>query len=223
LTLRLAKSFDAARVPLGDESLTIQVADGTDAVERFRYVADERSADIRQLTTPQSVYVTRILAGVTLRDFGPGQAGPGTVGSANAAHSLFVVAMMTKSPVVNRYLRMLQALFASVAICLIVFFIKPIHVDPRFGLPVGAFFAAVNNNIYIASLVPETGQLTLIQMVNAISLMTIFLTLVQSAVSLYLLDSLGQERPSRMFDRVSFVVMGCGYVAVNLILPLSAR
>jgi hypothetical protein len=49
---------------------------------------------------------------------------------------------------------MFQALFASVAIALIVFFIKPIHVDPRFGLGVGAFFAAVGNNIFVGSMLP---------------------------------------------------------------------
>jgi hypothetical protein len=60
-------------------------------------------------------------------------------------------------------------------------------------------------------------------MVNAIGLATIFLILVESTVSLYILDTRGQDRLSRVLDRVSFVVMGFGYVVLNLILPLAAR
>ena len=71
---------------------------------------------------------------------------------------------------------------------MIFFFIKPIHVDPRFGLSVGAFFAAFGNNIFIGTLPPQSDRIMLAQIVNSISLGTIFLTLVQSAIALYILD-----------------------------------
>jgi hypothetical protein len=118
---------------------------------------------------------------------------------------------------------MFQALFASVAIALIVFFIKPIHVDPRFGLGVGAFFAAVGNNIFVGSMLPPAEGIALTGMVNAIGLATIFLTLVQSTISLYILDTMGQEKLRRFFDKVSFVVFLIGYAVINLMLPLAAR
>jgi len=120
-------------------------------------------------------------------------------------------------------MKMFQALFASVAIAFIVFFIKPIHVDPRFGLGVGAAFAAVGNNIFVGTMLPPAEGITLIAMVNAIGLATIFLTLVQSAISLYVLDTLGKERLRVFFDMVSFIVFLIGYAVVNLMLPLAAR
>jgi len=118
---------------------------------------------------------------------------------------------------------MFQALFASIAIASIVFFIKPIHVDPRFGLGVGAVFAAVGNNIFVGTILPPAEGITLTAMVNAIGLATIFLTLVQSAISLYIEDTMGQETLRRFFDKVSFVVFLVGYAVVNLMLPLAAR
>jgi len=118
---------------------------------------------------------------------------------------------------------MLQALFVSIAIAFIVFFIKPIFVEPRFGLGVGAVFAAVGNNIYVGSILPPGGGTTLIAMVNAVGLATIFLTLVQSAISLYILDGMGQEKLRLFFDKMSFVVLFVGCAVVNLMLPLAAR
>jgi hypothetical protein len=117
---------------------------------------------------------------------------------------------------------MFQALFASVAIAFIVFFIKPTHVDPRLGLGVGALFAAVGNNIVVGTMLPPAGGITLAALVNTIGLATIFLTMVQSTVSLYILDTMGQEKLRRFFDKVSFVVFLIGYGGVNLMLPIVA-
>ena len=223
VTARMIHYFEAARFPLSDENMTIQVEDAVDGVEKLRYVADERSADIRHLAAPQNWKIKKTLAAVILRSYGPGRVDSDASGSGDAVHSVFVVESLITVPAAGLYFPLFQALFASVAICMIVFFIKPIHVDPRFGLPVGAFFATVSNNIYVATLLPPAERVTLVQMINAISIVTIFLTLVQSAISLYLLDSMGRDRFSRVFDRVSFVVLGFGYAVLNLILPLAAR
>jgi hypothetical protein len=223
VTARMIHYFEASRFPLSDETLAIEVEDAVDGVGKLRYVSDERSADIGHIRAPQNWKVEKTRAAVIVRDYGPGRVDSDASTGGGAIHSLFVVESLISVPAAGVYLPLFQALFASVAICMIVFFIKPIHVDPRFGLPVGAFFAAVSNNISVASLLPPAERVTLVQMINAVSLGTIFLTLVESAVSLYLFDSMGRERYSRLFDRVSFAVLGIGYVVLNLILPLAAR
>ena len=79
------------------------------------------------------------------------------------------------------------------ATAVLALFIKPIHVDPRFGLGVGAVFAAIGNMIAVASFLSRAQQATLTDMVNILGLVTIFLTLVQS-ISLYQYDSMGPVR-----------------------------
>ena len=46
----------------------------------------------------------------------------------------------------------------------------------------------------------------------------VFLTLVQSTISLYLFDIRGEEALSRRFDRVSILVLIPGYVILNVLL-----
>ena len=71
------------------------------------------------------------------------------------------------------------------------------HVDPRFGLPVGAAFTAVANIIAIGALLPRAEGFILADMTNAVGLATIFFILVHSAISLYFFDTLGKEKLSR--------------------------
>jgi hypothetical protein len=70
-------------------------------------------------------------------------------------------------------------------------------------LGVGAVFGAVGNFIYIGPMIARAPYLTLVDVVNRLGLITIFLTLVQSAISLYLFDTRGLEKLSRFFDHVS--------------------
>jgi hypothetical protein len=91
------------------------------------------------------------------------------------------------------------------------------------GYGVGAFFAAIANNIFVGASLPPTARFTLTAMVNILSLATIFLALVQSAISLYIEDTVGREKLHRYFDKVSFTVFLIGYTATNLLLPLAAK
>lgn len=48
------------------------------------------------------------------------------------------------------------------------------------------------------------------------------LTLLQSAISLYLYERRGKKTLSRLFDKVSLMVFFAGYLVINLVLPLAA-
>jgi hypothetical protein len=120
------------------------------------------------------------------------------------------------------YLKMFVALFATVGVAMLAFFIKPTDVDPRFGLGVGALGAAIVNTYVTSSLVPDTGVMTLADIVNNVGIVTIFLFIMQSAISLYLYERKGKVALSRLFDRVSFVIFLAGYVLINLTLPWMA-
>jgi hypothetical protein len=125
-------------------------------------------------------------------------------------------------PDLGFFVKMFLGLYIAVAIALLAFFIKPTDVDPRFGLGVGALFAAVANSYITSSLVPDSGILTLADMVNSVGIVMILLSLVQSTISLHIFDRRGQEAFSRRFDRVSFAVFATSYAAINIALPLAA-
>lgn len=209
---RLTKFFDSGRFPFRDEALTIDIEDAVHGPEALRYVPDRAGSGLSAPGIPNFLKIKQ--SAIEIR--------PGLPDGGMEARPHLVYTMLVGLPSKAIYMRLCQALFASVAIAFIVFFIKPTFVDPRFGLGVGAVFAAVANNISVQEALPPPVQITLLQMVYAVSLITISLTLVQSAISLYILDSLGNERLYRFFDKASFAAFLIGYTAVNLALPIAA-
>jgi len=219
---RMTKPFDSTRFPFGDEGLVVQVEDATHGPQLLRYVADERNSVVDPEGVPRSIRIDRILA--VARDQRPGASpSPGGLDPIeDQAHSQFYFAMVAVPAGLSLYLKLFQALFASVALSLVALHIKVISVDCRFGLPVGGFFAAVTNNVFVADLLPVSDRLTLSDMTNTAGLLTIFIIVVQSVISLYLFDNLGRERLSQFFDRVCFAVLVPAYVTVSVALPLAA-
>jgi hypothetical protein len=220
---RMVKPFDASRFPFSDEGLGIQVEDATRRMDTLRYVADDRNTGARPESIPRNLKLVRTLTGVRTRLAGGAVDESGARGSAADTYSQFFFAMLIVPGSIGIYLKLFQALFASVARTLLALDIKPTHVDCRFGLPVGGFFASVANNIYVATLLPSADRLTMTDMTNTVSLVTIFLVLVQSVISLHIFDTMGRERLSRYFDMVSVAVFATGYVGLNIALPIAAR
>jgi len=220
---RITKPFDASRFPFGDEGLLVQVEDAAHGLGELRYVADIRNSGVSSESIPRIMSLARTLAGVQVRSSGPGQSDPAVPRSDTEAYSRFFFAMLVAPNSLGIYQRMFQALFASVAVSLIALYIKVNSIDCRFGLPVGGFFASVSNNIFVATLLPHADRITLTDMINTISLLTIFLVLVQSVISLYIFDNMGRQRLSQFYDRVSFAVFLPAYLILNLVLPFAAR
>ena len=215
--------IDASRFPFSDEALIIEVEDGIHGAATLRYVADKRSSGFSSSAIPPALHITRSLAGVNQSVYRSSLGDPRmTAGVAADAYSRYVFAMLARPHGGWVFVGMFQALFAAVLIALLAAFIRPIYGDGRFGLGIGAFFAAVGNNVFVASMIPPPSRLTLTAMVNGIGLATIALTLIQSIISLQVYG-MGKEKLSVLFDKVSFVVLLVGYATISLLLPLTAR
>jgi hypothetical protein len=87
---------------------------------------------------------------------------------------------------------------------------------------VGALFAAVANSYINSSMIPNTGVLSLTDVVNIVGTSTILLTLIESAISLYIYEKRQKHRLSYRYDRFSFAIILVGYILLNIALPLAA-
>ena len=217
----LAKRFDSSRFPFSDEGLHIEIRDSIHSTETLRYVADVRNCGFNSSGVPSSLRITKWIVGVMENVDGSSLGDPRVTTGDSRAHPGVAFAVLVRPLGARLFLSLFQALFAAVAIALLAAFIKPVYGDGRFGLGVGAFFAAVSNNISVVSVIPVSDRITLAAMVNAAGLVTIALTLIQSTVSLHYFDS-GRAQLSLLFDKVSFVVLLLGYTVFSLLLPLAA-
>ncbi|MBP8305447.1 MAG: hypothetical protein KBE04_15140 [Phycisphaerae bacterium] len=209
---RILKFIDASRFPFCDEELAVQIEEGIGGAGALRYVADTRKSGIDPQAVRRFLRITRSAALVKEH----------TRGADRIAHSRFIYAMLVSPVGVGFYVKMFQGLFASVAVACVAFSIRPVHIASRLSLGIGAFFAVMGNQISLGTVLLVSDRLSLADMVTGVGLATIFLTLVESAISLYLLVSKGREQVARLLDRTSLVVLLLAYGTVNVLLPLAA-
>ena len=220
-TAEITKFFDVTRFPLDDHLLVISIEHPTLQRNELLFVPDEGS----EVSSRVGVSGYRLaLAGVVEKPhvYKTRRGDPRLPSDYQSVHSQFRMGISLRRPDWGFFFKLFQIPFAALAVAIAVFFIKPTHVDPRFGLGVGAFFAAAANAYITSSLIPDTGAMTLADIINGIALATIFLTLVQSIVSLHVFESRGEEQLSRFYDRVSFWLFAVGTVAINVAVALAA-
>ncbi len=114
----------------------------------------------------------------------------------------------------NLFLKLFIGLFISILLSLITFLINPMDLDPRFGLSVGALFAAIANSFVIASTLPETASFTFLDILHNIAFIYIFACIFISAFSLKLYEA-GKQQQSKRLDFISLIVMSASIVILG--------
>jgi len=219
---RITKFFDVSRFPRDDHVLTINIESPASERRELLFLADKESSGVssRVRIPGYSTYQQAVLE--KPHAYRSTHGDPRLAAGTEKVQSQLRMGVWIQRQGSGFYLKMFVALFAAVGVALLAFFIKPTDVDPRFGLGVGALGAVIVNTYVTSSLVPDTGVMTLADIVNHVGIVTIVLSLLQSAISLYLYEKKGKKTLSRLFDRVSFVIFLAGYPIINLVLPWAA-
>ena len=219
---RITKFFDVSRFPRDDHILTISIESPASERSKLLFVADKESSGVssRVRIAGYSTYQQAILE--KPHAYRSTHGDPRLPAGTEKIQSQLRMGIWIHRQGSGFYLKMFVALFVGVGVAMIAFFIKPTDVDPRFGLGVGALGAVIVNTYITSSLVPDTGVMTLADIVNHVGIVTIFLTLLQSAISLYLYERRGKKTLSRLFDKVSLMVFIAGYLVINVVLPWAA-
>ncbi len=114
------------------------------------------------------------------------------------------------------FFKLFIGLFISVLISLLTFFVNPLDLDPRFGLSVGAIFAAIASQYVITSTLPQNESLTLVDILHDISFIYIFMCILVSTISLHLVKTNRVDK-SKKLDRYSFFICSVTYIILILI------
>lgn len=218
---KVTKFFNTSRFPVDDHLLTLAIEDGSRRWEELEYVPDLEGSNISSRVKMPGYKALKTALVVKPHAYKSNFGDPAMPAGTRRTYSQLIYGIWNGRTGYGPYLKVFVGLFAAAAIALLAFFIKPTDVDPRFGLGVGGFFGAVANTLLSASMVPDSGILTLMDLVNGVGAITIFLTLVVSTISLHLYDIRGEVALSRAFDRVAFIVFAVAFGIINLMIPLA--
>jgi hypothetical protein len=219
LTATITKPFRIDHFPLDRHLLLIAFENGAMLRSELLFVPDLKNTAVSSRAAVHGYRLDSLTAIEKPHSYKTSRGTPDVMPGAKTTFSQARFGVAIARDGWGLFLKMFQALFVAVAIALLPCFIRPTDVDPRFGLGVGALFAAVANAYLVGTYVPDTGEFALADMVNLLGTVTILLTLVESTVSLHLFEHRGDRELSRRLDRVSFAVTLGGFVAaVGLVL-----
>jgi hypothetical protein len=109
-------------------------------------------------------------------------------------------------------IKLLATVVFATLVAFVAFGIRPVDVDPRFGLGVGALFAVAASAFVVASTVPESALLTIADQVHMISMGFIFASVVQSAFCLKW-DEAGEEAKWKRLDKWCMIGFPLAFLA----------
>jgi hypothetical protein len=211
----VTQDFDIGRFPVDEHTMEICVEETSDGVDGIRYIADSANSRIEEgvklsgwIMEPASVAAG---SKVYASNFGD----PSLPADARSEYARFTMSVPIHRPGVSYPLKLFWSLYLSVFVALLALHIKPFDLDPRFGLGVGAVFAAMASAYVISSALPDSNQVTLADSVIMIAVGFIVASIIESIVSLRLHQA-GKEQASRRLDVLMFCVFAAAYVGINV-------
>lgn len=142
---------------------------------------------------------------------------------ANDTHlfSMFSIEMDIKREAKGLFLKIFLGMYFAFMIALVSFLSDTNELEPRFGLPVGGLFAAVGNKYIIDSLLPESSQFSLVDILHSLTFLGIFTILTISAIALKLHNN-NKVVMAHRINKVGAIVVIIGYIISNIYYIINA-
>ncbi len=222
VTAEITKFFNTSRYPLDDHLITLAIEDAALTWEELEFVPDTENSGISSRVKMPGYKATKSALVTKPHTYKSQFGDPNAAVGSRKTYSQLLYGVVCVRNGFGPYWKVFLGLFAAIFIALLPLFIKPTECDPRFGLGVGGFFGAVANALLVADVVTDNGVLTLLDIINGTGIALIFLSLVQSTISLYIYDTLDRPHFSKLFDRVSFIIFTLAFLVINISVPLFA-
>jgi hypothetical protein len=211
--------FDYRRYPLDEHLLALEMEDGHSESTKLQYVVDfsnmSRLPAVRLAGWTCDPPKFEVREHTYETNFGdPTRAADGT-----AVYSRLSCTIRVSHRSFSIYVKTFLALFISVGIAFLSFMLKPGETDPRFGVGLAAIFGAVSSEIVLSSNLPDMPYLTLADKIHLFSFFVIFLSLLQSCLTLRLVRQ-GKSALAARIDRVSLIAFPICYAVVVAILTV---
>ncbi len=210
----LTKFWDVSRFPLDNHVMTIEIEDSQDEDFKQVYLADRDNSKYDPQVQVPGWEIKKGEAQVVSHSYTTNY-GDITLPTNNASsYSRFIYSLLIERPGYEYFLKMFLSVFVATLISFLSFLIRPTDLDPRFGLGIGAIFAAVASQYVVSSSLPETNVMTLADKLHILAIIHIFVSLFESTMSLGMFYK-GKEKLSQAMDRMSLILCLITYLAGN--------
>ena len=205
--------WNVSDFPLDNHQVAIQIESSDLDSGKLIFVPDLENSAINESAQAGGWVITPGQASVDEHSYNTNYGDPEISPTNRSLFSRFTYTIKLQRSGKSTFIKLFSGLVIAAAIAFLCFFISPNDVDPRFGLPVGAMFAAIASEFVVVSTLPDTPGLTMADELHIITFFFIFISLIESTISLWLWNH-DRKTEAKRLDRI------CGY-AVPLLFLLS--
>lgn len=217
VTAKITKFFNVSRFPSDDHLLTIKLEDNFYQRHQLKFVGDKASSGLSSRVKVPGYKIYRIDLVVKPHSYKTSRGDPRLSATYKATYSNLLFGIWIARPDWGFFLKVFVGMFTAVAIALSALFL-PYSNLARFTLGVGAFFAAIASTYISRGMLPNIESMTFMDMVNLISLITIFFTLIQTIMTIYIADFFSDKAVLKFFNQWPVYILVIGYVTVNVMM-----
>lgn len=212
----LSQPFDVSRFPLDRHELQIVIEETSAEVDTIEYVADAGNSRLESIRL-EGWKIGEPTSSVMTKEYESNFGDPRLESNNKTGYARFIFSIPVERPGIGYPIKLFWTLYLSAFIAFIANWIKPIDLDPRFGLGIGAVFAAMASAFVVSASLPDGNQVTIADKVVIATIGFIVVSVVASIVSLRLFQA-GKEEASKRLDLAGFFVLLVGYIGVNAIM-----
>lgn len=200
--------------PFDEQHLKIIIEDEEQGIDNVVFVADTANSrfDNVEVLEGWNVDAFKVATGKSTYKTSFGNPVPG---HHVQTFSMFTIEMDIEREATGLFLKVFVGMYFAFLIALVSFLSDTNELEPRFGLPVGGLFAAVGNKYIIDSLLPQSSQFSLVDILHSLTFLGIFGILTVSAIALKLHNN-DQVVKAHRVNKVGAVIIIVGYVAANV-------
>lgn len=214
---QIKQDWDVSKFPFDRQYLHIELEDSKYDTSELIYVADTLNSKMDTSFNSKEWCLERFSLKNDVHTYNTTYGDP--VLSGKSSYPRVVAEIQIRRNNAWRMLgKLLTGAYVAFLISCLVFFVSSENQDSRFGLCVGALFAAIGNKYIVESIVPSSTTSTLMDNVHNLTFMFILAIVCVIIVSLYLFES-GDERKRKLslkLDRWAFYTALMLYIILNI-------
>lgn len=197
--------WDVSCFPFDKQHLRIEIEDSEYDTSRVVYMADKMNSRIDTAFNSKEWHIENFLIHEGVRTYQTTYGNPELSGK--SSYSRVVAEIIIKRN--NSWImlaKLLTGAYVAFFISCLVFFVSSENQDSRFGLCVGALFAAIGNKYIVESIVPTSTTNSLMDNVHNLTFTFILLIIVIIVISLSLFESTNDQKKelSLRLDKYAF-------------------
>ncbi len=202
----ISETWNLVHFPFDSHTMTVNIEDSAFTAKDLVFVADQSNSalgdEIDMAGWTASNFITDVKSKVYRTNYG--DTSLPTDAKSEYSRFMFTVDIDRRSH--GSAVKLLSTVLLATAVAFVAFLVKPSDLDARFGMGIGSLFAVAASAFISASLVPDSGEMTLSDKMHMIALAFIFGTLLLSAVCLKL-EVTEREELAFKIDRYAVVAL----------------